>query len=563
MGEPLLIRFEAKILPPNYEVDSCAFVLNQDGKVRSDADFVFFNQPVFCAGVLQKKPSSHEFIINPQLLPPDVHQVVFSLSIYDGLNKKQNFSSLSRCQGEVFINATREKIAELILNTSEMSEIALLFFSIYLHNSQWKLRALGSGFNGGLDTLAGYFGVDISEGEPKPAEEEKTKIKLVESYEAPKLSSPISNIKQIDKRNPIEIAQELYVALLEAKASIPMADIPKKKLEEMSELTKKMVATLEHIHKSIVPLDLIKEDAIFVSNLITWNNLPSGYVLKNNVQYRRLINNSKTLKTLHKHAIDILSVYKFSDTEIALSNKIGDFFSVNYPFFQAFKALITQNQMGPTCLTSRVKEAAEINDFLQSFRKFNIIAPYTIQLFVFNTKEWIDSDIAKLRKIRSQDNKIRFNIEVTDSTTFRDLISGHWFNAFTYSIISDHLSRNQLLHEIYTRVSYQSPSEIFKSKGDFDIIALVGKTILAVECKSGNLKDRVNIETLIDKKQGLEKVFESFSSAHYRYVFLMIYNPFANVDQSALDMLSEAGIKPVMPSEMRGVIYNIFGTQSG
>lgn len=565
-GVPLQICFETNRLPSGYEIDSCAFLLNRQGKVRGDADFIFFNQPVFCAGVLQKQPTEHEFIINPQLLPADVCQVVFSLSIYDGLSKKQNFSALSGCRGEIANSSNCEKIAEFKLDTCGMSEIALIFFVIYLHNNQWKLRALGNGFKGGLDALAAYYGVDISEGETKSVQEATSAIALPPSNAEPfevEEDAAIQAEKPAHKKNPVEIAQELYSALMEAQASISMADIPKRKLTEMSEVTKKIVIALEHIHNKVVPLDLVTDDAIFVSNLVIWNNLPTGYILKKHVQYQRLLNNSRTLSSLHKNAIDILSVYKFSDTEITLSKKIGDFFSVNYSFYQSFKFLITQNHLGSTHLTARVREAAEINAFLQGIEKSNIIGPFQIQLFVFSTNDWVDTDVPTLRRIRSQENKIRFIFNVLDTTTYRDLITGHWFNALTYSIISDHLARNQFLHEIYTRVSYQSPSEIFKSKGDFDIIALVGKTILAVECKSGNLKENLDVDTIIDKKKGLEKVFEIVGSGQYRYLFLMIYNPFAIIDQSALDKLSEAEIKPVIPSEMRGAIFDIFCSKSG
>lgn len=556
----MIIGFDTLNLPPDYEIDSCAFALNRHGKVRSDADFVFFNQPVFCAGVLQKQSSGHDFFVNPQLLPPDVNQVVFSLSIYDGLGKKQSFAALSACRGDVINSITRKKIAEFSLNTDGMKEIALVFFVLYLNNGQWKLRALGNGFNGGLDALAAHFGVEVSEGDANasaPVAGNFTAAaddNALDGQEKAAVGISTSSLK----RNPLEIAKDLHAALIEAGETLPMAEIPRKKLLEMSEVTQKMIAALEHIHKAVVPLDLTSEDEIFVNNLLVWKNIPAGYVLKKHIQFQRLLKNSRTLGILHKNAIDILSVYKFTEPEIALAYKIGDFFSANYPFFQAFKALIAKNQLGPASLTARVKEAAEINDFLQSLQKAGVIAPFHIQLYVFNSKEWVDTDVGTLRRIRSQENKIRFLFNVVDPTTYRDLITGHWFNAFAYSIISDHMTRNQLLHEIYSRVSYQSPPEIFKSTGDFDIIALAGKTILAVECKSGNLKETLDVDLMIDKMKGLEKVFAALGARQYQCQFLMIYNPFACIDQAVLDKLAGAGVRPVMPSEIRGVIFNLF-----
>lgn len=222
-GTPLLIRFDMLKLPPNYEIDSCAFVLNSRNKVRSDTDFVFFNQPIFCAGILQKHASGHEFFVNPPLLPEDVRQVVFSLSLYDGANRRQNFSSISECTGEVISANSREKIATFSLNTLGMTESALLFFALYRNNGQWKLRALGNGFIGGLDALATHFGVDVNEGENAPggaatesnatdSDDESDQKQIANAGKSPASPPPMKATHESDfhrKRNPFDIAKML------------------------------------------------------------------------------------------------------------------------------------------------------------------------------------------------------------------------------------------------------------------------------------------------------------------------------------------------------------------
>ncbi|NOQ35655.1 MAG: hypothetical protein GQ569_07135 [Methylococcaceae bacterium] len=558
IGTSLLLKFEIDSLPADYDLDSCAFVLNEDGKVSSDADFVFFNQPVFCSGILEKQATDHQFIINPQLLPANVDKVVFSLTIYEGFAKAQNFSTLKNCRGTVINQANNEKIADFVLNNSGMNEIALIFFEIYQRNQQWKLRALGKGFNGGLEPLARHFGVDIGEcetGNNSPSD--KAIDEILEVIDEKTEAIHESNNLNI-KRNAAIIAKELYQALLDTYVSIPMVEVHKKKIESMLGVSKGMLVTLEDINKNIVPLDLTSDDEILEDNLSIWEQSPSGYIHQNTEPAKQLLEHSKILNILYKNAIDILSIYKFSDEEIELSNKIGDFFSTNHNFFRAFKFLVLKHEAG--ALNALVKEAAEAERFLQAMQRFNIILSYQVQIFLWTEKEWVDSDIHTLRKIRAQNNKIRFNVEVVDSTPYQELITGHWFNAFAYSIVSDHLIRNELPHEIYTRVSYQSPAEIFKSRGDFDIIAMVDKTILAIECKSGNLKEGEEIETIIDKKEGLEKVFKMIASDDYHYLFLMIYNPFANNDAVVLEQLAAANIRPIIPSEMRGVVFNIFNS---
>ncbi|MBL0910660.1 TerD family protein, partial [Pectobacterium carotovorum] len=49
------------------------------------------------------------------------------------------------------------------------TEKALILGEVYRHNSGWKFRALGQGFNGGLEPLAINYGVDVSSPAPMPA----------------------------------------------------------------------------------------------------------------------------------------------------------------------------------------------------------------------------------------------------------------------------------------------------------------------------------------------------------------------------------------------------------
>ena len=557
MGVPLRLMFETEELSAGYELDSSAFVLNKEGKVRSDADFIFFNQPVFSSGVLQKQATKHQFIINPQLLPADIFKVVFSLTLYDGAEKNQNFSALKNCHGKVINESNNEHIAEFSLQTSGMSECALIFFGLYKQNKQWKLKALGKGFNGGLEPLARYFGVDIGESE----QGNDTLIAVNESLALETNIQPLSTeLPTVAKKNAAVIAQELYDVLKETNNLIPMAEAQKNKIKKILEVSEKIAKALKNINDNVIPLDLISDNEILAINLSIWQESSEGYIQPKTPEYNHLLENSKTLNTLHKNAVDILSLYKFSIQEIEISNGIGDFFSTNYKFFRSFKLLIIKNQSGIISLTTLVKEASETDRFLRNMKKFNLIGSYTIELFTWKAKEWVDSDIRTLRNIRSQNNKIRFNIDMKSTHSYKELITGHWFNAFAYSTVSDHLIRNELPHEIYTRVSYQSPMDIFKSRGDFDIIALVNKTVLMVECKSGNLKQGDEIDIIINKKEGLEKVFKMTKTDDYKYVFLIIYNPFADNDVIALDNLTVSGVQPIIPSEMRGTVFNIFNT---
>lgn len=109
-------------------------------------------------------------------------------------------------------------------------------------------------------------------------------------------------------------------------------------------------------------------------------------------------------------------------------------------------------------------------------------------------------------------------------------------------------------------VTYQAPPDILRSAGDLDVLAMAGDTILMVECKSGRLiRERGDLERIVDKKEGLRKLFEGTQAGARRYVSWLVFNPFAN-DESALnEALAGSGIVLVRPDQIRHGVIDVFG----
>lgn len=140
-------------------VDASAFRLFADGKVKGDADMVFYGQPRNDdASISLVNEGQHStFIVSLNQLKADVQKVAFTVTCDGG----KTVSGLGHLSIEV-----GQGPASLINGTVDLSgrqEAALILGEFYRRNSEWKFRFIAQGFNGGLKPLAEHFGVTIAD----------------------------------------------------------------------------------------------------------------------------------------------------------------------------------------------------------------------------------------------------------------------------------------------------------------------------------------------------------------------------------------------------------------
>lgn len=154
----------------DFDLDGSAFLLSASGKVRSDADFVFYNQSKSDNGAVEHTGDNRTgagdgddeaIIINLPAVPSDVEKIAITVTIHDADARRQNFGQVSsafiRC-----VNAdTNVEIARFDLSEDASVETAMIFGEVYRHNGEWKFKAIGQGFKGGLASLAQHFGVNV------------------------------------------------------------------------------------------------------------------------------------------------------------------------------------------------------------------------------------------------------------------------------------------------------------------------------------------------------------------------------------------------------------------
>ncbi|WAM19475.1 TerD family protein [Rhodococcus sp. JS3073] len=151
------------------EVDASALLLNSGGKVRSDEDFVFYNHPESTDGSIRflgtsgtEEGAQARIAIDLSAVPEDVHTVALVGSVAEG-----RFGDLGKLALRV-VDGAGYTLAEYV-TADATTESAFVFGEVYRRGGQWKIRAVGQGWESGLAGLATDFGVDIdNEPEPEP-----------------------------------------------------------------------------------------------------------------------------------------------------------------------------------------------------------------------------------------------------------------------------------------------------------------------------------------------------------------------------------------------------------
>lgn len=83
------------------------------------------------------------------------------MTIHDGEARRQNFGMVQNAFIRVVNDANGREIARYDLTEDYSVETALIFGEVYRHNGEWKFRAVGQGYQGGLAPLARNYGVNV------------------------------------------------------------------------------------------------------------------------------------------------------------------------------------------------------------------------------------------------------------------------------------------------------------------------------------------------------------------------------------------------------------------
>lgn len=151
-----------------FDLDASAFLLTVSGKVRGDHDFIFYNQ-------LKSQDDSVEhtgdnrsglgdgddetLLVNLSKVAPEVEKIAITVTIHDAQARSQNFGQIANAFIRIVNQDTQVEVVRFDLAEDYSTETAMVFGEVYRHNGEWKFRAVGQGYSGGLAAMCQQYGI--------------------------------------------------------------------------------------------------------------------------------------------------------------------------------------------------------------------------------------------------------------------------------------------------------------------------------------------------------------------------------------------------------------------
>lgn len=153
-----------------FDIDASAFLLTSSGKVRGDHDFIFYNQLRSTDGSVEHTGDNRtgagdgdDEVIKVDLtrVAPDVDKIAITVTIHDAQIRNQNFGQVTNAFIRVVNEETGAEVVRFDLAEDYSVETAMVFGEVYRYNGEWKFRAVGQGYGGGLVAMCQQYGVVI------------------------------------------------------------------------------------------------------------------------------------------------------------------------------------------------------------------------------------------------------------------------------------------------------------------------------------------------------------------------------------------------------------------
>lgn len=153
------------------DIDASCFLLNRDGRVRRDTDFVFYNNLETDGGVVthtgdnttgEGDGDDESIELDLDNMGFDVERVAFAVTIHNAEERQQTFGLVKDAYIRIVNKATGQELAHFDLTEDASSDNAIIFGELERDGAGWKFKALGQGSDGGLFKIAREYGVNVA-----------------------------------------------------------------------------------------------------------------------------------------------------------------------------------------------------------------------------------------------------------------------------------------------------------------------------------------------------------------------------------------------------------------
>ncbi|NJN60732.1 MAG: TerD family protein [Coleofasciculaceae cyanobacterium RL_1_1] len=152
----------------DFDLDASVFMLGDNEKILSDSHFIFYNNT--------KSPDSKHSVeylgdnltgagdgddevvlVNLKNIPADVQKLVFVVTIHDADQRSQNFGQVHNAFIRLVDVKNKKEVLRYDLTEDYSIETALIVAELYLKGGEWRMNAVGAGYQGGLQALLNRY----------------------------------------------------------------------------------------------------------------------------------------------------------------------------------------------------------------------------------------------------------------------------------------------------------------------------------------------------------------------------------------------------------------------
>ena len=153
----------------DFDLDASVFLLGANDKLVSDQHFIFYNNLVSPDSDNSVKllgdnrtgegeGDDEGVIVDLRKVPPEVAKIVVTVTIYEAAKRKQNFGQVSNAYIRLVDVQTKDEVLRYDLSEDFSIETAVVMAELYQKDGEWRINAVGNGFEGGLQALLNRYG---------------------------------------------------------------------------------------------------------------------------------------------------------------------------------------------------------------------------------------------------------------------------------------------------------------------------------------------------------------------------------------------------------------------
>jgi tellurium resistance protein TerD len=148
----------------DFDLDASLFLLGANEKIVSEKHFIFYNnltspdpdQSVKLMGDNRTGAGEGDdegIIVDLRKVPAEVEKIVITVTIYEADKRKQNFGQITDAYVRLVNVQTKEEVLRYDLDEDFSTETAIIMAELYRKDGEWRINAVGAGYQGGLQAL--------------------------------------------------------------------------------------------------------------------------------------------------------------------------------------------------------------------------------------------------------------------------------------------------------------------------------------------------------------------------------------------------------------------------